>query len=267
MKRSFYFGLLYVVLFLVFGCTTTSTVPLVYTNNTSMKIQILGVVTYESSDRIGYLELLRAAQALYPDCDYVIDIMIDQQRVTKTFFSLNMGEEVTYTMRGVAVKYLEKPADLRVSTGSTGTASPASAPATSYNTPSGSAVVFAGNGHRYEVINKPMTWTKARDECKERGGYLATITSKEEQKFIVDLLSKQGKRRNYWLGGYREGKNWKWVTGEDFTYTNWIPGEPSGGNEDKLLLSQSHRNQWNDSANTDTKPYGETLGYICEWDD
>jgi len=131
-----------------------------------------------------------------------------------------------------------------------------------------STVVFAGNGHRYEVINKSITWTKARDDCKKRGGYLATITSNEEQEFIIDLLSKQGKRRNYWLGGYREGKDWKWVTGEDFTYTNWIPGEPNNaeGKEDKLLLSRNRGNKWNDSSNNNTNPYEETLGYICEWD-
>jgi hypothetical protein len=140
--------------------------------------------------------------------------------------------------------------------------------------PPESAVVFTGNGHKYEVIGKTTTWKKASDDCKKKGGYLATITSEEEQEFILDLLSKKGKKDSYWLGGYREGnkaiEGWKWETGEDFTYSNWMPGEPnnSGGNENRLMISRviasfnykSKKGQWNDS------PQSDALGYICEWD-
>ena len=149
-----------------------------------------------------------------------------------------------------------------MSSGTTGTAKPAST--TSNSTPSESAVVFAGNGHRYEVIDVPTTWAKARDDCEKRGGYLATITSKEEQKFIQDLIRK-GKKDSYWLGGYREGKktkeNWRWVTGEDFTYKKWANGQPDNynGREDKLELYKSD-GSWNDNMTNNV------CGYICEWD-
>jgi len=106
MKKVFCFGLLCVVLLLVLDCTITTTVPLVYTNNENVKFQILGEIKHESSDRTGYSELLRAARALYPDCDYVIDIMIDQKKVTKFFFFWKVGESVTNTMRGTAIKYI-----------------------------------------------------------------------------------------------------------------------------------------------------------------
>ena len=106
MKRVFGVGLSCAVLLLILGCTITSTAPLVYTNNESVKFQILGEVKYESSDRIGYTELLKAARALYPDCDYVIDIMIDKKTVTKILFFFKIGEVVTNTMRGTAIKYI-----------------------------------------------------------------------------------------------------------------------------------------------------------------
>ena len=115
--KKFYVALSCVALLLVLGCTstkvTTNVVPWVYTNNESTKLVILGEVRYESSDRIGYTELLRAARNLYPDCDYVIDIMIDQKTVTTTrttvfFFSRRQSVDTvaTYTMRGTAVKYV-----------------------------------------------------------------------------------------------------------------------------------------------------------------
>jgi len=106
MKKVFGVGLLCVVLLPILGCTVTSTAPLVYTNNESVKFQILGEVKYESSDRIGYTELLKAARALYPDCDYVIDIMIDRKVVTKFLLIWKIGEVVTNTMRGTAIKYI-----------------------------------------------------------------------------------------------------------------------------------------------------------------
>ena len=118
MKKVFGVGLLCAVLLLVLGCTNTNvvtnTVPLVYTNNESTKFVILGEVRYESSDRIGYNEMLKAARKLYPDCDYMIDIMIDQKTTvttkTTTFFFYNSQSTdtvATYTMRGTAIKYVK----------------------------------------------------------------------------------------------------------------------------------------------------------------
>jgi len=118
MRNVFYCGLLSVVLLLVLGCTSvkevTSTVPLVYTNNINTKFVILGEVRYESSDRIGYNEMLKAARKLYPDCDYVIDIMVDQTTVTTTtttslLFWNTQSTDIftTYTMRGTAIKYVK----------------------------------------------------------------------------------------------------------------------------------------------------------------
>jgi len=132
-------------------------------------------------------------------------------------------------------------------------------------TASKSAVVFAGNGHRYEVINKSMTWTKAKEDCEKRGGYLATITSKEEQEFIKDLI-KKSKAASYWLGGYREDKDWKWVTGETFSFTNWLPGQPdnTGGHENYLMCVK--QGQWNDNPNINSAYGNSSFGYICEWD-
>jgi TolB-like protein len=169
------------------------------------------------------------------------------------------------------------PAAVATTTTAPSAAAGANTPAasgSSNNISSNSIAVFAGNGHRYEVINSSYTWIRASDDCEKRGGYLATITSPEEQKFIEELISKQGKRNNYWLGGYREGKEWKWVNGESFIFKNWMPGEPnnSNGREDKLMLARntpvsgSKPGQWNDSRNDDINGGWGPFSFICEWD-
>jgi hypothetical protein len=84
MKKVFYVGIACAVPLLVLGCKSTNIVPFVPTNNESAKFEILGEVRYESSDRIGYTELLRAARNIYPDCDYVIDVMVDHKTETTT---------------------------------------------------------------------------------------------------------------------------------------------------------------------------------------
>lgn len=153
------------------------------------------------------------------------------------------------------------------------TATTAAAAVSNKNVPSDSIVVFPGNGHRYEVINTSKTWTAARDDCIKRGGYLATITSAEEQKFIEELLSNQGKRNQYWLGGYRPNKDWRWVTDEPFVYKNWGPGQPNnrGGDANRLILNLGD-SRWSDMFNFQNvqdlrRAGGEaSFGYICEWD-
>jgi len=180
---------------------------------------------------------------------------------------------------GAAPQPVTQPA--RPATGSTASASTPSAATAASATQattakqsgpkitSESTVTFAGNGHRYEVIDTPMNWEEARNECEKRGGYLATITSKEEQAFILDLVIKQGKKHNcYWLGGYPEGKNWQWVTGENFSYKNWVSGKPSSSSSQiKMFMhrydnihGQYKRGQWE----VDNGSWG--YGYICEWD-
>ena len=121
----FCFFMACLVLFPVLSCTstyeTTNTVPFMYTDDDRTKIVILGEIIYESKDRVGYVGLLKAARNLYPDCDYVIDIMIDQRITTttevKSYFPLNIilfflkdnqyvTTDVTWIMRGTAIKYI-----------------------------------------------------------------------------------------------------------------------------------------------------------------
>ena len=137
------------------------------------------------------------------------------------------------------------------------------------------------NGHYYRVYNRSMTWREARNYCRDLGGHLVTITSRGEQNFVEDLLSSDGKKNCYWLGGYKESKHsWRWVTGESFSYNNWAKGQPDNytSNEDSLMIyrrrnpnSSNRIGEWNDIS-YDGECNGESFfgernfGFICEWD-
>lgn len=49
------------------------------------------------------------------------------------------------------------------------------------------------NGHYYQAFDLEKTWSQAKEICKNIHGYLATITSKNENNFVLNLLSEQSK--------------------------------------------------------------------------
>jgi hypothetical protein len=106
MKKIYYIGISCLFLLLVSACTSITTTPHFYSFDGNTEYEVLGEVIYESDSRIGYTELLRAARRLYPDCDFVIDIMIDRRETTTGFFFWEFDTRITWIMRGTAIRYV-----------------------------------------------------------------------------------------------------------------------------------------------------------------
>lgn len=91
------------------------------------------------------------------------------------------------------------------------------------------------NGHGYSIINESLTWDQAKDAAQMLyyggvQGYLATITSQEENDFIKENLQDDG-----WIGAsdsVNEG-DWYWVTGPEAGTHFWtgvgVDGAPELG--------------------------------------
>ena len=155
----------------------------------------------------------------------------------------------------------------------------------------GSGLAFPDNGHFYEfvpVIN--LNWNTASGDAGAKSlfglqGYLATITSAEENAFVFDKLQGNG-----WLGGNdatTEG-TWKWITGpeagtvfcigtgtcapEDDEYSNWNSGEPNNccGSEDYLHMIGNPKlgaavSFWNDLGVNGAGGAYTVLGYVVKY--
>ena len=99
----------------------------------------------------------------------------------------------------------------------------------------------AANAVRYEmeyyVVAGKWTWDQAQAYCESKGGSLACIHNQDEYNKVLAVAQGSG-LKVFWLGGYREGKKFKWVDGEDFTFTAWAPGEPNNdlGIENRMSL-------------------------------
>jgi hypothetical protein len=108
-----------------------------------------------------------------------------------------------------------------------------------------------GNGHWYVLsLQHFASWDEARLHAGAVGGHLATITSKDEQAFVRALVmsSTPAWEGECWLGGFQDpsasdfgepGGGWRWVTGEPWIYSEWLPGQPDNAEpgSDVLFVS------------------------------
>jgi hypothetical protein len=126
-----------------------------------------------------------------------------------------------------------------------------------------------GNGHYYEYVSTPdqanILWADARDLALEMGGYLATITSNEENVWVLENVvipnDPTGLVGGPLLGGFQNhsspeysepGGGWEWVTGEPWEFEAWGAGEPSAGvpGEDYLQYWRWSNLVWNDTMDS-----------------
>ncbi|MBT5268424.1 MAG: PEP-CTERM sorting domain-containing protein [Candidatus Marinimicrobia bacterium] len=134
-----------------------------------------------------------------------------------------------------------------------------------------------GNDHWYDYIAFNGTWEQAFTDSQSKvhlglDGYLTTLTSFEEQTFVLALVAPD----DGWLGGTDKAAEGTWVwadgpeTGSVFwnggvggsapvgAFASWNIGEPNDvGNEDYLHLNNG---LWNDLTSAHTRS-----GYFIEY--
>lgn len=74
-------------------------------------------------------------------------------------------------------------------------------------------------GRRYLFIPTFLRWGDAKKFCEKLGGHLVTITSPEEDEFVASLFKGWCW---FWMGLHVGERGPEWVTGERFSYKNFI---------------------------------------------
>ena len=117
------------------------------------------------------------------------------------------------------------------------------------------------NGNTYEYYTQTLNWNQAYRFCEKKGGHLVTVTSKEENDFIVELT--KSRSGNLWAGGKTsDHKTWYWITGETFNYQNWDVGEPNNLDNAQDTLHIYVSGKWDDVGSA----LSTVREFVCEYD-
>lgn len=124
------------------------------------------------------------------------------------------------------------------------------------------------NGHWYKIIwdDTIKDWKSAVQYCRDQNGYLATITTQEENDFLYSYIKQKGYSSAYFgLSDEESEGTWIWENGEEVTYTNWHSGKPNAESSSEnyaMFYYKYSDGTWNDGSFKEfEKPF------ICEWED
>lgn len=128
---------------------------------------------------------------------------------------------------------------------------------------------WADNGHLYELYSTSgISYDDAAAFARTNGGYLATITSADENTAVTSNLGGLLNLTAY-LGAAQPASetdvnaNWSWITGEAWSYAPWAGGEPNdfNGPASEQFLEMYADGSWNDiGQNSD----GYNFDFIVE---
>ena len=136
--------------------------------------------------------------------------------------------------------------------------------------PDDTSVINSYGIHYYEVFDlHSSSWDEAQNYCSSIGGHLATLTSKEENDHVFQIVSAAGYQSAYFGLSDRDNEgSWTWVTGEPVIYLNWHSGEPNSenSNEDYAMFYYKYPDgTWNDGDFGGRTVSGGTA-FVCEWE-
>ncbi|PSN19462.1 hypothetical protein C7271_07210, partial [filamentous cyanobacterium CCP5] len=101
------------------------------------------------------------------------------------------------------------------------------------------------NGSLYVLTDSVMTWLNAQAYAESLGGNLVTINDSTEENWIRSVF---GTSEQFWIGLNDQAANtqFKWVSGEALTYTNFEPGRIDDPNRSFFAANHDSAGAWAD---------------------
>lgn len=134
----------------------------------------------------------------------------------------------------------------------------------------GTGTLASADHHCYAGYGE-APFEAAREACEELGAHLATISSSAENSLVQTLVNE-----SKFLGAFEDvgvmakgSDDYRWLTGEPFTFTNWAQGEPNkketrcssySGHCYGHCLAMNGQGLWTNQR-CDIED-----GYVCEWE-
>ena len=122
------------------------------------------------------------------------------------------------------------------------------------------------DGHKYELVISDTSWWGAHEAAASAGGHLLTINSGDEFSKCASVAAENGVvflRLNAIRGDWEYDE---WNNGESFSYTAWMDGEPSGGDEEYLCMFNVGGTWYYNDTTDSVSEYSGRQGYIIEYE-
>ena len=117
--------------------------------------------------------------------------------------------------------------------------------------------VYPYNGHYY-CLSNASGWQNAETEAQSFGGDLVTINDENEQNWLTQTFGVSANSSTLWIGYTDQDaeNDFKWISGDSSTYTNWHYGEPNNWGWENYAHMYSD-GTWNDLySDSDSGGYG-----------
>ncbi|WP_338689975.1 C-type lectin domain-containing protein [Haloferula helveola] len=116
--------------------------------------------------------------------------------------------------------------------------------------------IEVGDSHLL-LVERDMTATEARELAELGSGHLMVPATAAEADWLEKVTAPMESGSLVWLGGQREGAEWKWDTGEPWTFARWADGQPTGQYD---ALAFAPHAGW-----ADADPRSTATAFIIEW--
>jgi serine/threonine protein kinase len=121
--------------------------------------------------------------------------------------------------------------------------------------PPGTQVI---DNRNYLYVARPAMWREAVDLAESSGGHLAVTSETGEISRISELTKDMPAPDGIWLGAFRKGDQWLWITGEPWKSANWANESTSDTPDSALIISPGKG--WKSMGLSE-----QASGFIIEW--
>ena len=123
--------------------------------------------------------------------------------------------------------------------------------------------------HSFAVLSGSDSWEAAEEYCESIGGHLVVINSVLENNAVWEYAKDLDYDHIYiGLSDTETEGTWKWVTGDDLTFSNWSEGQPDTNTQEENYAAfnmTTNDGTWEDISYI---PSGDGIltGFVCEWE-
>jgi serine/threonine protein kinase len=107
------------------------------------------------------------------------------------------------------------------------------------------------------VVLEPADIAQATAFAEMAGGHLAVPASRDEAGWLAEETAGVAADDGLWIGGVRDAGEWKWTTGEAWSFATWEDGFPTDSGDGLLLMPGKG---WRDADIS-----SPASGFIIEW--